>query len=57
MLHRLFSFGDELFGSTAEFRDWLEIPSPGLGNLRPLRPWCPPNTTSCSTPATKVSRK
>jgi putative toxin-antitoxin system antitoxin component (TIGR02293 family) len=35
-LHRLFSFGDELFGSTAEFMDWLAIPSPGLNNQSPL---------------------
>ncbi len=35
-LHRLFSFGDELFGSTPEFMDWLDIPSPGLNNLRPV---------------------
>jgi putative toxin-antitoxin system antitoxin component (TIGR02293 family) len=35
-LHRLFAFGDELFGSTAEFLDWLEISSPGLDNLRPI---------------------
>lgn len=35
-LHRLFSLGDELFGTTAEFMDWLEIPSPGLENKRPV---------------------
>ena len=35
-LHRLFALGDELFGSTAEFTDWLEIPSPGLENKRPI---------------------
>jgi uncharacterized protein (DUF2384 family) len=28
--------GDELFGSTPEFLDWLEIASPGLDNLRPI---------------------
>ncbi len=35
-LHRLFSLGDDLFGSTAEFIDWLAIPSPGLNNQKPL---------------------
>ncbi len=35
-LHRLFALGDELFGSTAEFMDWLAIPSPGLNNMAPL---------------------
>lgn len=35
-LHRLFAFGDELFGSTAEFMDWLAIPSPGLNNKAPF---------------------
>jgi putative toxin-antitoxin system antitoxin component (TIGR02293 family) len=35
-LHRLFAFGDELFGSTAEFVDWLSIPSPGLNNQTPV---------------------
>ncbi|KAA5539265.1 type II RES/Xre toxin-antitoxin system antitoxin [Adhaeribacter rhizoryzae] len=35
-LHRLFSFGDELFGSTPEFMDWLGIPSPGLENKSPM---------------------
>ena len=35
-LHRLFAFGDELFGSTAEFMDWLAISSPGLHNQSPL---------------------
>ncbi len=35
-LHRLFALGDELFGSTAEFMDWLEIPSPGLNNQSPI---------------------
>ncbi|QNF31898.1 DUF2384 domain-containing protein [Adhaeribacter swui] len=35
-LHRLFALGDDLFGSTAEFMDWLAIPSPGLNNQSPL---------------------
>ena len=35
-LHRLFALGDELFGTTSEFMDWLEIPSPGLENKRPV---------------------
>jgi len=35
-LHRLFSFGNELFNSTTEFMDWLGIPSPGLNNQSPL---------------------
>ena len=35
-LHRLFAFGDELFGSTAEFVDWLSIPSPALNNQSPF---------------------
>jgi len=35
-LHRLFAFGEELFGSTAEFMDWLAISSPGLNNQSPL---------------------
>ncbi|PSR57111.1 hypothetical protein AHMF7605_28340 [Adhaeribacter arboris] len=35
-LHRLFALGDELFGSTAEFMDWLAIPSPSLNNQSPL---------------------
>lgn len=35
-LHRLFALGDELFGSTAEFMDWLAIASPGLNNNIPL---------------------
>jgi putative toxin-antitoxin system antitoxin component (TIGR02293 family) len=34
-LHRLFAFGDQLFGATSEFIDWLGIPSPGLGNKSP----------------------
>ncbi|RDC66539.1 type II RES/Xre toxin-antitoxin system antitoxin [Adhaeribacter pallidiroseus] len=35
-LHRLFALGDDLFGSTAEFTDWLAISSPGLNNQTPL---------------------
>lgn len=35
-LHRLFALGDELFGSTPEFMDWLAIPSPGLNNNSPV---------------------
>lgn len=35
-LHRLFALGDDLFGSTAEFMDWLTIASPGLNNQSPL---------------------
>jgi len=35
-LHRLFAFGDELFGSTTEFVDWLAISSPALNNQRPM---------------------
>jgi uncharacterized protein (DUF2384 family) len=31
----LFAFGDQLFGATSEFIDWLAIPSPGLGNKSP----------------------
>lgn len=34
-LHRLFALGDQLFGATSEFIDWLGIPSPGLGNKSP----------------------
>lgn len=36
-LHRLFAFGDELFGTTPEFMDWLAIPSPGLNNKSPMQ--------------------
>ncbi|WP_017734080.1 type II RES/Xre toxin-antitoxin system antitoxin [Nafulsella turpanensis] len=35
-LHRLFALGEELFGSSEELMDWLEIPSPGLENQRPI---------------------
>jgi putative toxin-antitoxin system antitoxin component (TIGR02293 family) len=35
-LHRLFALGDEIFGSTPEFIDWLSIPTPALNNQRPL---------------------
>lgn len=35
-LHRLFAFGDELFGTTSEFMDWLAIPNPGLDNKSPM---------------------
>lgn len=35
-LHRLFALGDELFGATSEFMDWLEMPQPGLENRRPV---------------------
>lgn len=34
-LHRLFALGEELFGSTEEFMDWLYMPSPGLEGERP----------------------
>lgn len=36
-LHRLFALGEELFGSTAEFLDWLHLPSPGLEGQTPMR--------------------
>ena len=29
-LHRLFALGEELFGTTNVFTDWLRMPSPGL---------------------------
>lgn len=35
-LHRLFALGEELFGSTEEFIDWLHMPSPGLEGQKPL---------------------
>ena len=34
-LHRLFALGEELFGSTHEFIDWLYMPSPGLEGEKP----------------------
>ena len=35
-LHRLFALGEELFGSTDEFTDWLHMPSPGLEGQKPV---------------------
>ncbi len=34
-LHRLFALGEELFGSTQAFIDWLYMPSPGLEGEKP----------------------
>ena len=34
-LHRLFALGEELFGTTEEFLDWLYLPSPGLEGQKP----------------------
>lgn len=34
-LHRLFALGEELFGSTHAFIDWLYMPSPGLEGEKP----------------------
>ena len=34
-LHRLFALGEELFGSTSEFMDWLHLPSPGMEGQKP----------------------